>query len=409
MAAPQLGDAFGQERVIRYSCELLKAAGHNIWLVGDRQVGALPLVDGSLTVEGISSFHFLSNPLAVSRAHAKVARFVERISPDIVHWHDLFDARLVRALSPIASAVLTAHTVAPSCPSSARLVQQGGVCHKRSGLGCVAHSKEIGCLSFLKSDLHRAHAVEGYRIKRRAMQHAVHRVFPISRYVESTLVADGWPQALMHFVPNPLPSAQAKSLSDAPENLIVFAARLTPLKGLADLLEALQHLAETSWTLWVCGDGELRQSMERLAQTYGFGSRVRFLGRTSPDETLSIMASAAVVVAPNRGPEAFGLSVAEALSMGTPVVGYDVPALNELIPANRMAPLGKIELLAKKIKEVLKDPHIARQEAKGVQIRLRDEYSSEAHLAALLSGYRRIPLESARTIETGAYQVEGAS
>ena len=114
-------------------------------------------------------------------------------------------------------------------------------------------------------------------------------------------------------------------------SLTKFSEREAPW----DLLEARQRLdrPEVSWLL--AGDGPLRAQLERAAAEHGF-DRVAFPGYLPYPELPRVYAAADVFVHPARE-ERWGVSVAEALACGLPVVtsdrvgaGYDLvePGVN---------------------------------------------------------------------------------
>lgn len=391
MVTPQGGDAFGQERALSHSCRLLQDAGHSVAFVYDRLNGQLPPHGGALQVRGLSSLHTLSPLGEVARAHGQVLEFLREQNADIVHLHDLFDFRLIKAIGRRFPLVMTAHTVAATCPSSARLVRGGPTCPKQSGWLCVRHNAEYGCLDFLKSDLHRAHAVHSYLLRRRALLRYAHSVFAVSPYVERTLIQDGWPEDRVRLVPNPVDVSGTLPLTAVPTNLIVFAARLTELKGLDTLLSALATLSDRSWTLWVCGEGPDRDPLEAQAIRLGIGPRVRFHGRCTSELTARMIASASVVVAPNRGPEAFGLTLAEACDLGIPVIASDVPAMSETLENGKTGlvfPAGDPQALAHCLREVWDNPEDATLRAIEAQKMIRRYCDPHRHLLQTLEGYR---------------------
>lgn len=103
---------------------------------------------------------------------------------------------------------------------------------------------------------------------------------------------------------------------------IVTAGRLLPLKGIAILIDSLRFLPP-HWSLSVVGDGPDFERLVRRAQRRGVSTRVQFLGRLTRAETLTLLASAAVVVQPSLH-ESSGWVVAEAVTIGVPIVGLDL-------------------------------------------------------------------------------------
>ena len=100
---------------------------------------------------------------------------------------------------------------------------------------------------------------------------------------------------------------------EAAEPYVLYAGRLSPEKGVEELLQAAQGLP-----LVVAGDGPLRA---RVPGALGWVPRQE-LGR--------LLAGAAVVACPSRR-EGFGVACAEAMAYGRAVVASDVGGLRDLV------------------------------------------------------------------------------
>jgi glycosyltransferase involved in cell wall biosynthesis len=111
---------------------------------------------------------------------------------------------------------------------------------------------------------------------------------------------------------------------------ILFAARLIPWKGGRLAVRVLRHVQHPGVVLRIFGDGPDRQRIARAAKQWGVAGRVRFEGRVPRDELLQQMGSAGVFLHTAFHDEA-GLAVAEALSLGTPVVCLDWGGPSELL------------------------------------------------------------------------------
>ena len=111
---------------------------------------------------------------------------------------------------------------------------------------------------------------------------------------------------------------------------ILFAARLLPWKGGHLAVRALRHVRNPDTILRVFGEGPERGRMARAARRWGLADRVHFEGRVPRSELLKYVATAGVFVHPAFHDEA-GLAVAEALSLGTPVVCLDRGGPAELL------------------------------------------------------------------------------
>lgn len=117
------------------------------------------------------------------------------------------------------------------------------------------------------------------------------------------------------------------SLRSGAGPLLLFVGRMVDEKGLADLLHAVALLAPTlpDTRLLAVGEGQDRPALERLARDLGIAGRTRFAGWVDAAEVPTYLAAADIFVGPSRrGPdgwmEAQGLTFAEAMAAGTPVV-----------------------------------------------------------------------------------------
>lgn len=110
-----------------------------------------------------------------------------------------------------------------------------------------------------------------------------------------------------------------------------FMARLELNKGVDRLLNATRALPASGWNLTLAGTGDpeftagLRREYERRG--------ISFVGRVA--DPADFLRQIDVLVAPSTFPETFGMSVAEALAMGVPVIASTVAALPELIEDGR--------------------------------------------------------------------------
>ena len=110
---------------------------------------------------------------------------------------------------------------------------------------------------------------------------------------------------------------------------VLCVAALIPEKGVEHAIRALAFPGLQDTRLKICGEGPDRARLEALVAELGLQDRVLFLGLRSDVETL--LGDAAIAVHPAIWGEAFGLTIAEAMAAGRPVVGCKVGAVPELI------------------------------------------------------------------------------
>lgn len=391
---PSLGDAYGQERILRESNELLRAAGHETHFWGAEKVGPVPPCHSHQLLSTLNQINTLT-PLAQVRSVTKeIENYLVALNPDVVHFIDQFDHRIMKLVSRRFPSLLTAHTVAPTCPSSQRyILSAGGICQKKSGWTCLINHCSYHCLQHFKSPIHQAHAIYEFKLKRRALK-KFSSIAAISNYVQDSLLRDGFSKDQVSIVSNPvwIDTKNLKPLPSAPENLLVVASRLVKLKGIDFLLRDLHQIKHLKWTLWVFGEGPEQTELQKLTNDLELQSRVFFKGRKNSQEIYEAMLASHAFIQPNRGPEGFGMSVAEASFLGIPVICYDVPALNEIVTHRKtglLVPLPSKNGLVGAIEEILNDSHAAKKMGQEGALQVRKNYSREQHLMQTLALYQK--------------------
>lgn len=113
--------------------------------------------------------------------------------------------------------------------------------------------------------------------------------------------------------------------------VLLSVGRLEPQKAHETLIEAFSQIASEvpDWDLKIIGEGQLRPKLEAMVAAFGLEGRVDLPGTTK--DISSEYSSAQLFVLPSNY-ESFGLTTAEALAHGLPVVGYeDCIGTNQLI------------------------------------------------------------------------------
>lgn len=129
-----------------------------------------------------------------------------------------------------------------------------------------------------------------------------------------------------HRVTNPVPVSRQPRVDAAGNRQITFVGRLTGEKGVLDLAQASRSRTWPSdWRWLLAGDGELKG---RLQREY---PEIRLTGWLERDAVNACLSAARVLVFPSVWHETFGLTIAEALARGVPVIVSDSCAGRELV------------------------------------------------------------------------------
>lgn len=106
----------------------------------------------------------------------------------------------------------------------------------------------------------------------------------------------------------------------------LYAGRLSAVKNVGPIIEAVRDY-HRDCSLEILGDGEERESLERLAAGC---DRIHFLGAVRPDEVQQAMRESDVLVM-NSTFEGIPMTILEALGCGLPVITTDVGGIREVL------------------------------------------------------------------------------
>jgi glycosyltransferase involved in cell wall biosynthesis len=338
------GGGGGAESYIHSVIPALVSRGHDVALVHElTSPHAIPAEDASPEIE---------RWCIEEDGLAEVSRRIRRWAPDVVYQHGVFSSTLELELISTTPAVLYAHSYYGACATGTKRYAFPAFqpCTRTIGPACLALHYPRRC-----GGLNPATTLREFKkqMGRRALLNRYRFVLVASRHMlaEYTRQLD----SSSHVRLVPLPPAGLEPVTNRPvgrqrTGRILFAARLTQLKGGHHLIDAMRGAEEgfdPSLHLTVLGSGPERDALERQARTLGV--RAEFTGWVRAAERNRLLATSDLVAVPSLWPEPFGLIGIEAGCLGVPAVGYDVggiaewlrPSMSgELAPANPPTPAG---------------------------------------------------------------------
>ncbi|HYN21947.1 MAG TPA: glycosyltransferase [Thermoanaerobaculia bacterium] len=191
------------------------------------------------------------------------------------------------------------------------------------------------------------------RAVRRAYRQAA-RVMPVSRMLQAALESQGF-EARYEIVPNVVDLEQFFPAPRRPHPVLrlIAVTRMTPVKGIPDLLEALRLLAlrRQDWQCDLIGGGEREEEYRKLAEPNG---HVVFHGELERPEVAARLRAADLFVLASRI-ETFSVATLEALACGVPVVATACGGPEELVTpsAGTIVPLGSPAAMAEALDHAL--------------------------------------------------------
>jgi len=118
------------------------------------------------------------------------------------------------------------------------------------------------------------------------------------------------------------------------EDYLLFLARLSPQKGPDAAIRIAKKLGKR---LVLAGKRSERDSeyLHKMVDPYIDGDRIKYLGEVDFSAKTELLSRAACLLHPIICPEAFGMTIIEAMACGTPVVSYRPGAIGEIIIDNK--------------------------------------------------------------------------
>jgi glycosyltransferase involved in cell wall biosynthesis len=164
----------------------------------------------------------------------------------------------------------------------------------------------------------------------------------------------------------------------APQQIIVLG-RIIPFKGHRYLFEAMPKIKyqfpDVKLVIIGHGDEDLIAELKEYAVDFGFSENILFQGYQA--NIYDYLQQSDLMVVPSIA-EGFGLIFLEAYNAKIPLIGFDVPATNEVIVHEKtgvLVPLYNTEKLAKEINTILASKTKAKEYSEAGYLRLKNYFS----------------------------------
>ena len=175
--------------------------------------------------------------------------------------------------------------------------------------------------------------------------------------------------------------------------VLLFLARLHPIKCAVVLLRAFAGLEDRESVLVIAGGGEpsLRDSLRRLAGELGLDERVKWLGFTGGAGKRWLLSRATLFVLPSAS-ENYGIAAVEAMQAALPVIVTAGCGLADFVSRHRAGIVtdGSVAALRSALAALLASNELARGMGEAGRRAARQELSLDAFGERLESSYRRL-------------------
>jgi glycosyltransferase involved in cell wall biosynthesis len=331
--------------------------------------------------------HSLYSPSARRAMRKCLADF----SPDLAHirgiYHHLSPSILWELKQQRIPVLYHMNDFKILCPTY-NFVADGRPCELCSQ-GAFRHAATKGCYAGPRSSAV-VLAAEAYLHKwLRTYERCVDIFLAPSEFVRDKLIASGFPAQRIEVLPHfqTLPGDEQLATD---EGYLLYFGRLSPEKGVYDLLRAMVRLPHTP--LIVAGDGPERPRLEALARELNL-KHVLFTGMVHGEKLQKLIAGCSFSVFPSHAYETLGKSILESYAWGRPVIASDLGSRRELVQHGVTGLLYSDrdrEQLAHSIGFLFDRPDLIEKMGAAARSRVKANHDPEQHMEKLLDLYYRL-------------------
>lgn len=309
------------------------------------------------------------NPITATIAVGTVARYLRRESVDILHTHSTEAGIIGRLAGALADTPVVIHEIHGDPMTSDR--------------NCLLNSFLLAA-ERSTAPLTTRFVVKSERIREAFLERG------IGRPEQYELIYHGVDMDPLVTAARETGSRAAGERSDAPDQTPVralFVGRLAEGKGLFDLLDAVEPLADVS--LDIVGDGPLAEDLALAVAERGLDDRVTLHGYR--EDVPQVMAEADFLVLPSYR-EGTPRVITEARAVELPVVATDIAGIPEMVTdgeSGYLVPPGDVATLRDRIRTLADDPVLRDRMGETARSGL-DQFSREAAADAYRTLYREL-------------------
>lgn len=315
----------GEDTVVANEKAMLEEQGHKVILYSRN----------NSELKSFSAIRKILLPLTTifnPRTYREVRRIIKKEQINIVHVHNTLNlispAVYYAARSKKVPVVQTIHNFRLLCPG-ATFYRDGHICED-----CV--SKGLMCA--LKHSCYRESKIQTLVC---AVNTWIHRMTGIYGKLNYICLTDFNKQKLLSLKQIKADRVYVKpNFTDVKEHEIipyeqrkdqfVFVGRLDKLKGIDFLLETWKSMGNDAPKLIVCGTGPMQEWCETYIAENQL-TNIEYLGFVSNEEAKRVIAESKALILPTQWYEGFPMTIVEAYSVGTQVIGPDMGNVGSLI------------------------------------------------------------------------------
>lgn len=375
----------GEDRVVDQEMDLLRNNGVEVDLYSIHND----------VIEEYGTFKKLKTGLETVWSYREYKRFKNYLikqKPDIVHVHNFFpllSPSIYYACNKLNIPVVqTLHNYRLMCPA-ATFLKEDRICEKCLDAS-LFNSVKYGC--YRGSKVQTVPVVSMISINKMlgTWKSKVDRYIALTEFAKSKFVSSGLPEEKITVKGNFLQKnhSEVSEVIESSDN-IIFVGRLSPEKGVQDLLEAWDLVSERKNSkLLIIGEGPEKSYLEKVYNS----EHTVFLGKKNSDEVIRYMKGAKYLIVPSIWYEGFPMTIVEAYSVGTPVISSKIGSLREVVIDEETGfhfNYRDIDNLREVLEKAL-DYELHKQMKENVLSNYKEKYSEEINFEKMMFIYNEV-------------------
>ncbi len=376
--------------------ELMREQGHQVALfsMADPRGGPtqydrylVPNLDFKAKARWWQKAQRVGHAIYSTDARCRIRAMIKEFQPDVAHIRGIY-----HHLSPSILWELRAHKIPVLyhlndfkllCPAY-NLVSQGQACEACKG-GAFWHALRANCYPGMGARL--ALTTEAYTHRwLGSYKKCVDLFLAPSQFVRDKFVEHGWDGCQFEVLPHFQKTHELRE-PDTKNRSLLYFGRLSPEKGVDDLLRSMQQVPQMR--LVVAGDGPQRGELQALAASLNLAN-VEFVGHVGRAERDALIAQSRFTVLPSHAYETLGKTILESYGEGRAVVASDMGSRREFVHEGETGLLyriGDVNQLAKAIQSLGSRPELAEKMGRAGWEMVRQRHTPEGYYQKLLSLY----------------------
>jgi len=326
----------GSEAVYFNTAKLLKEQGHEVIYFSREDEQNIKTGDKEYFISQPGGVKKIKNIFANAEAACKLEEILKKEKPDIAHAH-LFWGGMSPSIFNVlhkhgVPLVHTAHDYRMVCPAYLLTDGKGQFCARCKGGGfynCALHKCSRG--SVIESAILAAEMY--YRNRKWHPTKEIDGLIFVSNFSKRKhLELDkrlGYAKTMVLYnCPGETVKESLDLAHNTYESYYLFYGRLSEEKGVPTLLKAFEKFPELK--LKIVGTGPLEEELKIYCNERGLGN-VEFLGYKFGKKLFDLVACAKYVCVPSECYENNPMTIVEAYSLGTPVIGAAIGGISEIV------------------------------------------------------------------------------